>query len=111
LVVCGAPGTLLARVRGVNVNAAADTGLAQASRTMTAGGTGPAVPTVASCWSPALIAIAAAGAADTLTLAVAVTTVAPFSVALTVFVSALVELSVPVTWPFAPVGPERPGHG
>src|SRR5437016_5439851 len=97
--------TLPPPVPGANVTATPDTGLAKASRTITAGGTSTAVPTVASCWSPALIAIAAAAAADTLTLAVAVTTVAPFSVALTVFVSALVELSVPVTWPFAPVGP------
>src|SRR5205085_179292 len=36
---------------------------------------------------------------------VAPTCVTPFSVALIVFVSALVELSVPVTWPLGPVGP------
>src|SRR5256884_8577419 len=47
----------------------------------------------------------AAAAGVTLTLAVAPTCVPPLSVALIVFVSALVELSVPVTWPLAPVGP------
>src|SRR5207237_486853 len=51
------------------------------------------------------MAIDAAAAGVTVTLAVAVTATVPFTVALTVFVSALVELSVPVTWPFAPVAP------
>src|SRR5438105_12803497 len=47
----------------------------------------------------------AAAAADTLTLAVALTCVTPLRVALIVFVSALVELSVAVAWPLTPVGP------
>src|SRR5207248_1786074 len=81
------------------------TGLPNASRTITAGGTGTAVPTVAAWWSPALIAMDAAAAADTLTLAVALTCVTPLRVALIVFVSALVELSVAVAWPLTPVGP------
>src|SRR5439155_1090778 len=105
LVVCEAPVMLPPPVPGAKVTATPATGLPNASRTITAGGTGTAVPTVAAWWSPALIAMDAAAAADTLTLAVALTCVTPFSVALIVFVSALVELSVAVAWPLAPVGP------
>src|SRR5207302_3145926 len=105
LVVCEAPVMLPPPVPGAKVTATPATGLPNASCTITAGGTGTAVPTVAAWWSPALIAMDAAAAADTLTLAVAPTCVTPFSVALIVFVSALVELSVPVAWPLAPVGP------
>src|SRR5436309_6857536 len=79
------------------------TGFPNAWRTITAGGTATAVPTVAAWPSPTLIAMDAAAAAVTLTLAVAVTAVTPLSVALIVFVSALVELSVAVAWPLAPV--------
>src|SRR5205823_3887188 len=66
-------------------------------------GPATAVPTVVVWPSPALIAMDAAAAAVTLTLAVAVTAVTPLSVALIVFVSAFVELSVAVAWPLAPV--------
>src|SRR5437879_5880836 len=97
--------TLPPPVPGANVTATSATGLPCWSRTITDGGTATAVPTGAAWPSPALIAMDAAAAAVTLTLAVAVTCVTPFSVALIVFVSALVELSVPVTWPVAPVGP------
>src|SRR5205807_5298006 len=90
---------------GAKVTATLGTGLPKASCTITAGGTATAVPPVAAWPSPTLIAMDAAAAADTLTLAVAPTCVTPFSVALIVFVSALVELSVAVAWPFAPVGP------
>src|SRR5256885_51247 len=82
---------------GAKVTATPATGLPKASPTITAGGTATAVPTVAAWPSPALIATDAAAAADTLTLAVAPTGVTPFNIALIVFVSALVELSVPVT--------------
>src|ERR1043166_2339828 len=105
LVVCEAPVTLPPPVPGANVTATPATGLANASRTTTAGGTVTAVPTVAVWPSPALLAIDAAAAAVTPTLAVAVTGVTPLRIALIGFVSALVELSVPVIWPFAPVGP------
>src|ERR1051325_9942152 len=105
--VCEAPVTLPhpPPVPGPTVAAPPATGLANASRTTTAGGTVTAVPTVAVWPSPALLAIDAAAAAVTPTLAVAVTGVTPLRIALIVFVSALVELSVPVIWPFAPVGP------
>src|SRR5438477_583530 len=105
LVVCEAPVMLPPPVPGAKVTATPATGLPNASRTITAGGTGTAVPTVAAWWSPALIAMDAAAAADTLTLAVAPTCVTPLRVALIVFVSALVELSVAVAWPLTPVGP------
>src|SRR5437763_2933053 len=88
---------------GAKVTPTPATELPKASRTITAGGTATAVPTVAAWPSPTLIAMDAAAAAVTLTLAVAVTAVTPLSVALIVFVSALVELSVAVAWPLAPV--------
>src|SRR5207302_3329865 len=105
LVACEAPVTLPPPVPGAKLTATPATGLPKASRTITAGGTATAVPTVVVWPSPALIAMDAAAAGVTVTLAVAVTATVPFTVALTVFVSALVELSVPVTWPFAPVAP------
>src|SRR5205085_9155067 len=105
LVVWAAPVMAPPPVPGAKVTATPATGLPKASPTITAGGTATAVPTVAAWPSPALIAMEAAAAAATLTLADAVTCVTPFSVARIVFVSALVELSVPVTWPLAPVGP------
>src|SRR5437763_1109352 len=103
LVVWAAPVMLPPPVPGAKVTATLGTGLPKASRTITAGGTATAVPTVAAWPSPTLIAMDAAAAAVTLTLAVAVTAVTPLSVALIVFVSALVELSVAVAWPLAPV--------
>src|SRR5205807_8065836 len=105
LVVWAAPVMPPPPVPGAKVTATPATGLLKASRTITAGGTATAVPTVAAWPSPTLIAMDAAAAAVTPTLAVAVTCVMPFSVALIVFISALVELNVPVTWPLAPVGP------
>src|SRR5437763_1207970 len=105
LVVWAAPVMPLPPVPGAKVTATPATGLPKASRTITAGGTATAVPTVAAWPSPALIAMDAAAAAGTPTLAVAVTSAMPFSVAPIVFVSALVELNVPVAWPLAPVGP------
>src|ERR1043166_1719858 len=53
LVVCGAPVTPPPPVPGANVPATPATGLANASRTTTAGGTVTAVPTVAVSPSPA----------------------------------------------------------
>src|SRR5207237_626447 len=103
LVVWAAPVMLPPPVPGAKVTATPATGLPKASCTITAGGTATAVPTVAAWPSPTLIAMDAAAAAVTLTLAVAVTAVTPLSVALIVFVSALVELSVAVAWPLAPV--------
>src|SRR5207237_222284 len=111
LVACEAPVTLPPPVPGAKLTATPATGLPKASRTITAGGTATAVPTVAVWPSPALMAIDAAAAGVTVTLAVAVTATVPFTVALTVFVSALCELSVPVTWPFVPVGPAGCGSG
>ena len=104
-VVCAAPVTAPPPVAGAKVTATPATALPNASRTITEGSTDTAVPTVADCPSPPLLAMAAAGAAATVTLAVALSAVVPFTVALTVFVSALLELSVPVTCPFAPVAP------
>src|SRR5207253_1483085 len=100
-----APVTAPPPVAGAKVTATPATALPNASRTITEGGTGTAVPTVADCPSPPLLAMTAAGAATTVTLAVALTAVVPFTVALTVFVSVLLELSIPVTCPFAPVAP------
>src|SRR5213595_2381992 len=103
LVVWAAPVMPPPPVPGAKVTATPATGLPNASCTITAGGTATAVPTVAAWPSPTLIAMDAAAAAVTLTLAVAVTAVTPLSVALIVFVSAFVELSVAVAWPLAPV--------
>src|SRR5207248_595920 len=113
--------TLPPPVPGANVTPTPATGLPNWSRTITDGGTATAVPTRADCPSPALIAIWVAPLAVPLARNVtglpcsvpdvAVKVLGPAAlprvqlVTLIVFVSALVELSVPVPWPLAPVEP------
>jgi hypothetical protein len=88
-----------------NVTETPSTGFPYGSVTRTAGGIGTGVLTGAVWLLPTLIAIWLAGAGVTTTLAVCVTVTVPFTVAVIVFVSALVELTVPVICPLALVGP------
>jgi len=80
-----------------NVTATPATALPNGTVTSTAGAVGTAVPTVAVWLLPALIAIVPAAALVTVTVAVWVTVTVPFTVAVMVFGSALVELRVPVS--------------
>ena len=87
-----------------NCTATPGTGLPNASVTRTAGAMGTAVPTWALWVFPARIAIAAAVAALTATVAVCVIAT-PAIVAETVFPSATVALTLPVATPLALVVP------
>src|SRR5205807_368678 len=104
-VVWAAPVTLPLCGPGANVTDTPETGLPNASVTITDGGTATAVPAGACCALPPLGPIVAAAAGFTVTAAVSVTVIVPFTVAVTVFVPAAVELSVPVIWPVALVVP------
>jgi hypothetical protein len=87
-----------------NVTLVPDTGLLNASRTITAGGIATVAPTVALWLFPVLTAIDAAAAAFTVTVACCVIATA-LIVAETVFVPAAVALSVPVNTPLPFVVP------
>src|SRR6266851_2507241 len=87
-----------------NVTATPDTGLPLASFTITDGAIATGVPTTALWLLPALMAIVAAAAAFTLTVAVWVIATV-LIVAETVFDCATVELKLPVATPLALVVP------
>src|ERR1051325_10812326 len=82
-----------------------DTGLSNASVTITDGGVGTAVPAGALCPLPPWGAMVAGAAGFTVTSAVCVTVTVPFTMAVTVFVPAAVELKAPVIWPLVLVVP------
>src|SRR5947199_173980 len=82
-----------------------DTGLSNASVTITDGGFGTVVPAGAVCPLPPWGAMVAAAAGFTATSAVWATVTVPFTVAVSVFVPAAVELNVPVICPPALVVP------
>src|SRR5207247_4081891 len=82
-----------------------DTGLSNASVTITDGGFGTVVPAGAVCPLPPWGAMVAAAAGFTATSAVWVTVTVPFTVAVTVFVPAAVEFKAPVIWPLVLVVP------
>src|SRR5205823_786659 len=76
-----------------------------ASATITDGAIKTALPAGAVCPLPPWGAIVAAAAEFTVTPAVSVTVIVPFTVAVTVFVPAAVELRAPVIWPLVLVVP------
>src|SRR5439155_1231775 len=104
-VVCAAPVILPLAVPTTNVTDTPETGLPNASVTITDGGTGRVLPAGACCPLPPLGPIVAAAAGFTLTAAVSVTGTEPFTMAVTVFVPAAVELNEPVICPPALVVP------
>ena len=104
-VVWAAPVTLPLCGPGANVTDTPETGLPNASVTITDGGTATAVPAGACCALPPLGPIVAAAAGFSVTAAVSVTVIVPFTVAVTVFVPAAVELRAPVIWPLVLVVP------
>jgi len=104
-VVCVAPVTLPLAGPGANVTDTPEAGLPNASVTITDGGTRTAVPAGAVWPLPACGAMLAAAAALTVTVAVCVTVTEPFTVAVTVFAPAAVELRAPVICPLALVVP------
>src|SRR5947199_3473228 len=82
-----------------------DTGLSNASVTITDGGFGTVVPAGAVCPLPPWGAMVAAAAGFTATSAVWATVTVPFTVAVSVFVPAAVEVNDPVICPLALVVP------
>jgi len=104
-VVWAAPVTLPLPGPGAKVTDTPDTGLANASVTITDGAIGTALPAGAVCPPPPWGAIVAAAAEFTVTAAVSVTVTVLFTLAVTVFVPASVELKAPVIWPLVLVVP------
>src|SRR5207302_1321892 len=100
-----APVTLPLPGPGAKVTDTPETGLPNASVTITDGGTGRVLPAGACCPLPPLGPIVAAAAGFTLTAADSVTGTEPFTMAVTVFVPAAVELKAPVIWPLVLVVP------
>src|SRR5207248_522835 len=100
-----APVTLPLPGPGAKVTDTPETGLPNASVTITDGGTGRVLPAGACCPLPPLGPIVAAAAGFTLTAADSVVGTEPFTMALTVFVPAAVELNEPVICPPAFVVP------
>src|SRR5207302_1602572 len=103
--VWAAPVTLPLPEPAAKVTDTPDTGLANASVTITDGGVGTVVPAGAVCPLPPWGAMVAAAAEFTVTAAVSVTVTLPSTRAVTVFVSAAVELNEPVICPPAFVVP------
>jgi len=104
-VVWVAPVTLPPPEPGAKVTDTPETGLPNGSVTITDGGTGTALPAGACCALPPWGAIVAAAAEFTVTAAVSVTVTLPSTRAVTVFVSATVELNAPLICPLVFVVP------
>src|SRR5438067_180388 len=104
-VVWVAPVTLPPPEPGAKVTDTPETGLPNGSVTITDGGTGTALPAGACCALPPWGAIVAAAAEFTVTAAVSVTVTLPSTRAVTVFVSAAVELNAPLICPLVFVVP------
>src|SRR5205823_4567718 len=100
-----APVTLPLPGPGAKVTDTPETGLPNASVTSTDGAIKTALPAGAVCPPPPWGAIVAAAAGFTATSAVCVTVTVPFTMAVTVFVPAAVELNEPVICPPAFVVP------
>src|SRR5437764_411318 len=100
-----APVTLPLPGPGAKVTDTPETGLPNASVTSTDGAIKTAPPAGAVCPPPPWGAIVAAAAGFTATSAVCVTVTVPFTMAVTVFVPAAVELKAPVIWPLVLVVP------
>src|SRR5437588_582262 len=103
--VWAAPVTLPLPEPAAKVTDTPDTGLVNASVTITDGGVGTVVPAGAVCPLPPWGAMVAAAAEFTVTAAVSVTVTLPSTRAVTVFVSAAVELNAPLICPPAFVVP------
>jgi len=100
-----APVTLPLPGPGAKVTDTPETGLPNASVTSTDGAIKTALPAGAVCPPPPWGAIVAAAAEFTMTAAVSVTVTLPSTRAVTVFVSATVELNAPVICPLVFVVP------